>query len=207
MVYPGTREMKPAGQLDPRLVEAMSEILAPGGVAYELGFTGIAGHAVADIGCGLNGDYVRLWEDLGARSILAVDPMLNGKYREIASIKNSVSIQAEIFWRYAQDLGDQNNNTIDTAFIFNIYPWANRSDTLEVIEAAHRILQPDGQLVLTVAEPASWPSVFDALNIYFDYSAIGCWSESLRTIYPADYKVIGDEDAVFHETLVVGTPL
>lgn len=205
MIYPGAAEYNPAGQLDPRLVSAMREVLSPGGLAQELGYSGIAGQAVADIGCG-PGDYIPLWESLGASKLLAVESMLEDRYREIAKIKNSVNIPIEVFWRLAEQLGNRNNQEYDTVFMLNIYPRVGRSSVESLLEVAHRVLKPSGQLVLTVAEPTSWFDVFRALNEFFDYSAIGTWQQSMRTVFPPGYNAISNDEAVFHETLVVGKP-
>ncbi len=206
LIYPGLEGDTITGQLDPRLVDAMGEILAPSGLAESLGYNGIVGHVVADIGCG-PGDYVPLWEQLGAKSVLAIESMLEDHYREIAKIKSSVNIPVEVFWRLAEYMGEGNDQTIDTAFLLNIYPRVGRSSTREILKIAHRILKPSSQLVLTVAEPTSWPETFAALNEFFDYSAIGTWQASRRTMsYPSDYRPLRNDEAVFHETLVVGSP-
>ncbi len=148
---------------DEYMPRCLASRLRAGAIAEKLGYSGIRGKTVVDIGCN-RGRYLQMLRDLGAKEVYGIDPYQEAiaeaidKYR--LDIAHALNIPVE-------GLPDQFNQFFDTAFLFNPdIPAANLEAFFKKLDS---ILKSKGELVVTFAEKVREEMYKDPLSEYFDY--------------------------------------
>lgn len=130
---------------------AFSEAFLPGGLAESLGFSGVAGETVIDIGAG-DGRYTKTLYELGAARVDAVElhqenidtGVRHGRFLGTVICANVIDLLASKASRRAH------RHRYDIAVVMNA---PNSSDSALILRAAGVFLKESGEMLVTLAEP------------------------------------------------------
>lgn len=154
--------------------QAFLPALQPGGLAESLGFEGFADQAVVDVGAG-DGRYTRLLTGLGARSVTAVE--LHQCFIDTGRQKGWFAGQAICGDVVSLSELDEHTGTYDRAVITNLTPNTYYRDVNPILKATQRLLNNDGQIVVTLVERQRQASVVEDLSkLFAEVSCSKVWS-------------------------------
>ena len=180
--------INPPSEFAPEQVSAaLLDAFAPDGLAGQLGHEGFAGKKVVDVGAG-DGRYTRVLSELGASEITSVekhqcfidDGMRKGWFTGRVVCADVVSL--------ATVTGHQ----FDQATIMNISP----QSAVEIIAATVSLIQPDGQLIVTLVEKWRTGEIDTFMRRHFPFvNAAKVWKG--RRAQPAhNVMVVGSRKSV-----------